>query len=137
MALQRKDLTVVSSVIDAMYSFGTRYGDFKPRPFSPWYRIQDWIRQSPDFVNLSFSQIAVQARARTWVEYKILRQYQRFFADSLTRHYDISLLVAINTRKLAEGAVCRNDIDVLDVCIKFFNTVRARVCLCVCVCVCV
>lgn len=59
---------------------------------------------------------------RTWLEWKMLHQYQLLFESSLLRISDISYRIAINTRVLAETAADRRDIEVLNLCIRYFNT---------------
>ena len=82
------------------------------------------LNQSPDFVSLSPDAVAdIRRHASTWVEWKILRQYQMLFGEGLDRMKDLCYLIAINTRRLGEarGGVTATS-TALDLSIKFFNT---------------
>lgn len=121
-ALQQKDKGIASDSIDALCEFGIRYGDQKLTMKPEWHRIPDWNRQSPDFVSLSAEAIADLERRETWLEWKIMRQYQMLFGESLGQIKDTCYLIAIDTRRLGEAAGRRGDIRALDLAIKFFNT---------------
>jgi hypothetical protein len=127
-ALQQKDKGIASEAVDALCEFGIRYGDSKAAMLKEWNRIADWNRQSPDFVSLSDEAVDDLVRRGTWLEWKILRQYQMLFSESLGQIKDTCYLVAIDTRRLGEAAGRRGDIYALDLAIKFFNTyLRATV----------
>jgi hypothetical protein len=56
------------------------------------------------------------------MEWKVLRQYQMIFSESLKEMKELCYQIAMNTRIIAEFATRRNDMHTLDMCIKFFNT---------------
>jgi hypothetical protein len=87
-----------------------------------WHALPYWNRQSPDFVSLSDEAIVDLRRRGTWLEWKLLRQYQMLLGEALTQIKDTCYLVAIDTRRLGEAAGRRGDIHALDLAIKFFNT---------------
>ena len=87
-----------------------------------WHAIPDWNRQSPDFVSLSDDAIDDLRNRGTWLEWKILRQYQMLYSEGLGRMKDLCYLIAINTRRLGEAAARHGDLPALDLVIKFFNT---------------
>ncbi len=64
--------------------------------------------------------------ARSWFEMKVLRQYQTIYAEALHRMRDISYVVAINTRLLAEDAARRDDVQLLHLTYEVLQHVRAR-----------
>ncbi len=121
-ALQQKDKGIASDAVDALCEFGIRYGGKKKEMDKAWYRIPDWNRQSPDFVSLSAEAITDLERRQTWLEWKVLRQYQMLFGEGLHQIKDTCYLVAIDTRRLGEAAGRRGDLRALDLAIKFFNT---------------
>lgn len=121
-ALQQKDKGIASDAVDALCEFGIRYGESKAAMRQQWHRIRRWNRQSPDFVSLSDEAIEDLRRRTTWLEWKILRQYQMLFGESLGQIKDTCYLIAIDTRRLGEAAAERSDIHALDLSIKFFNT---------------
>jgi hypothetical protein len=121
-ALQQKDKGIASDAVDALCEFGVRYGETKVGMRQDWHRIPLWNRQSPDFVSLSDDAIEDLRRRETWLEFKILRQFQMLFGEALGQIKDTCYLVAIDTRRLGEAAAHRGDLHALDLSIKFFNT---------------
>lgn len=121
-ALQQKDKNIASSAIDALCKFAVLYGETKAGMLKDWHRISKWNRQSPDFVSLSHEAVGDLRERGTWLEWKILRQYQMVFTESLTQIKDVCYLIAIDTRRLGEAAARRGDLQTLDLAIKFFNT---------------
>jgi len=121
-AVQQKDKSIASSAADALCTFATVYGDTKPGMVQRWRMIPGWNRQSPDFVSLSDEAIADLVERGTWLEWKILRQYQMLFAEGLLHMKDLCYLIAINTRRLGVSAAKHGDLTALDLSIKFFNT---------------
>jgi hypothetical protein len=121
-ALQQKDKGIASDAVDALCEFGVRYGETKVAMRQDWHRIPLWNRQSPDFVSLSDDAIEDLRRRETWLEFKILRQFQMLFGEALGQIKDTCYLVAIDTRRLGEAAAHRGDLHALDLAIKFFNT---------------
>ena len=121
-ALQQKDKNIASSAIDSLCKFCVLYGETKAAMLKDWHRIPHWNRQSPDFVSLSNEAIGDLRERGTWLEWKVLRQYQMLFTEGLSQIKDICYLIAINTRRLGEAAARRGDLHALDLAIKFFNT---------------
>lgn len=121
-ALQQKDKGITSDAVDALCEFAIRYGESKAAMRREWHRIPEWNRQSPDFVSLSDEAVGDLERRGTWLEWKVLRQYQMLFGEALGQIKDTCYLIAINTRRLGEAAGRRGDIKALDLSIKFFNT---------------
>ncbi len=121
-ALQQKDKGIASDAVDALCEFGIRYGESKVAMRKQWHRIPQWNRQSPDFVSLSDEAVADLRRRGTWLEWKIMRQFQMLFGEALGQIKDTCYLVAIDTRRLGEAAAHRGDLHALDLSIKFFNT---------------
>ncbi len=121
-AVQQKDKNIASSATNALCSYAIFYGDTKAGMVQSWHSIPDWNRQSPDFVSLSDEAIEDLRGRGTWLEWKILRQYQMLYGEGLERMKDLCYLIAINTRRLGEAAARHGDLPALDLAIKFFNT---------------
>jgi hypothetical protein len=121
-ALQQKDKGIASNAIDALCEFGVLYGVQKAGMRNEWHAIPAWNRQSPDFVSLSDDAIEDLRERQTWLEWKILRQYQMLYGESLGQIKDTCYLIAINTRRIGAAAAERGDLYTLDLAIKFFNT---------------
>jgi hypothetical protein len=121
-AVQQKDKNIASSATNALCNFAIYYGDTKAGMVQTWHSIPDWNRQSPDFVSLSDEAVNDLRQRGTWLEWKILRQYQMLYGEGLERMKDLCYLIAINTRRLGEAAARHGDLPALDLAIKFFNT---------------
>ena len=121
-AVQQKDKNIASSATNALCNYAIYYGDTKAGMLQSWHSIPDWNRQSPDFVSLSDEAIDDLRQRGTWLEWKILRQYQMLYGEGLEEMKDLCYLIAINTRRLGEAAASHGDLPALDLAIKFFNT---------------
>lgn len=121
-AVQQKDKGIASGAVDSLCEYGIRYGETKAAMRQDWHRIASWNRQSPDFVSLSDDAVDDLRRRGTWLEWKIMRQFQMLFGEGLGQLKDTCYLIAIDTRRLGEAAGRRNDLHALDLSIKFFNT---------------
>ncbi len=121
-AMQQKDKNIASSAADYLGRFAIVYIETKAGMRKGWMEIPEWIRQSPDFVSLSNEAIGDLVSRRTWLEWKIMRQYQMLFNEGLAHIKDVCYLIAIDTRRLGQKASEASDMPALDLAIKFFNT---------------
>jgi hypothetical protein len=63
------------------------------------------------------------AKNKTWLEWKILRQYLMLFNESMFQLAEVSNHIAINTKIIGSAAAGQTgDLNTLDLTIKFFNT---------------
>lgn len=92
--------------------------------FRHWYFIPIWVRQSSDFLTLSDEAIDDLVKRKTWLEWKIFRQYLMLFNESIDILKEVCYHAAMNTRIIGEAACSpdRADMHTLDLAIKFFNT---------------
>ena len=121
-ALKKRDKNITADIVDALCSFAMAYGNYKEDMNSDWFIIPAWIRQSPDFLALSEEYLEDLTKRKCWLEWKILRQYQSLFDESLKILKELSYHIAMNTRIMGEAAARRGDYHALDLCLKFFNT---------------
>jgi hypothetical protein len=121
-ALSYRDRIIAARVCTAFRRICIEYTRQKHLLPAQWFRIADQKRQSADFVNLTTEAVVTLVDRRVWVEWKILRQFQAFYAVALGEGKELCFVVAINTRKIGEEAVRRRDVHLLDLAIKFFNT---------------
>ncbi|RMH00559.1 MAG: DUF2254 domain-containing protein [Deltaproteobacteria bacterium] len=121
-ALQQKDKDIASAAIDALEHLSVTYGDRKHALPEDFFRFGPALRQTPDFISLSDESIDDLMQRRTFLEWKILRQYQMLFGEALHQMKDTCYLLAIDTRRIGEAAGRRGDVHTLDLAIKFFNT---------------
>src|SRR6201996_7601340 len=121
-AASQKDKAIASGAVDAIKDLATTYLREKKRVPADWFHIGTAIGQNPDFVSLASESIADIAKKKIWLEYKILRQYQAIYSESLGEMPDVNYLIAINTRYIGEAALAAGDGEALALAVKFFNT---------------
>jgi hypothetical protein len=121
-SISQKDRIIASRSVDALKDLALGYLARKGRLDRAWFEIGPQLRRNPDFVGMAPESVDELSEQGTWLEWKIMRQYQTVFNESLNRMRDIGQLVAINTRYLGEAALAAKDEDVLALITKFFNT---------------
>lgn len=127
-AVDKKDKGIAMAGVEALRTLATVYLDAKGHLQPDWFVVRGAMANNPDFISMSGEVLEDIAGRKTWVEMKLLRQYQTIYGEALNRMRDINYLVAINTRLLGEAAAARHDTEVLTLSIKFFNTyLRATV----------
>jgi hypothetical protein len=98
------------------------YAACKPGLPPAWHKLGPARAGDPDFVSMDPEVLADLERRRLWLEMKVLRQYQTAYADALGRQREISHMIALHTRELAERCLGTGDREVLELALKFFNT---------------
>jgi hypothetical protein len=121
-SISQKDRIIASRSVDSLKELVIRYVEKKSTLAPQWFVIGPLLRQNPDFVAMAKNSVDELSESRAWLEWKVLRQYQTIFNDSLHHMRDISQLVAIDTRYIGEKAIVDQDHRVLRLVIKFFNT---------------
>jgi len=121
-SIEQKDRIVASRSVDALKDLVIRYLDDKSRLGEKWYTIGPLLRRNPDFVAMAPASVEDLSQSGTWLEWKVLRQYQTIYNESLNKMREISQLAAINTRYIGEKALTADEPKVLTLAIKFFNT---------------
>jgi roadblock/LC7 domain-containing protein len=117
-----KDKMIATGGVDALKDFAVRYIAEKQAAAAAWFAVGPGIRKNPDFVSLAPESVDDMERRRTWVEWKILRQYQAIYHEALAQMKDVACVIAIDTRYIGEEAVAAGDKEALAVCVKFFNS---------------
>ncbi len=120
--LENKDKIIASRSVDALRDLASEYLGHKGELPEEWFSIDGKVASDPDFVAMSRGRLDEMSAQHTWVEYKVLRQYQMVYAEALNRMRDINYVIAINTRYLGTEALVQHDDEALGLCIKFFNT---------------
>lgn len=120
--IQNKDKIIASRSVDALRELCVEYLVSKKDLPEAWFTIGVKIAANPDFVAVTEERRADINRQRSWLEYKVLRQYQMLYAEALNRMRDINYLLAIDTRYIGEAAIRAGDLEVLKLTVKFFNT---------------
>jgi hypothetical protein len=121
-SVSQKDRIIASRSVDALRDLAVRFLDQKRSLDKGWFSIGPELRRNPDFVAMAPGSVDEISAKRTWLEWKVLRQYQTIYGESVNRMRDIAYLVAINTRYIGEKALSTSDDEVLELSLKFFNT---------------
>jgi len=121
-SVNQKDKIIATACVDSLRDLALAYIEAKAGQEPAWYELGPSIRGNPDFASMAGDSVSELETARTWFEFKVLRQYQSIYTEALGTMRDINYVIAINTRQMAEGALGRGDLEALQLTIKFFNT---------------
>lgn len=121
-AMENRDKGVSMAAVDALRDLLRDYQVARKRLPDAFHVLDGDLAHNPDFVSMDPSVLADVSARKIWLELKILRQYQMVFGDSLVRMRDVSYLIAINTRVIADEAVKAGRHELVQLCIKFLNT---------------
>ncbi len=87
-----------------------------------WFDSASLVHHDPDFIALHPAMVRALTARRTWMEMKILRQYQAVYGDALHKMRDVNHLIAIHTRHIAITGIQHDDAHVVQLSMRFFNT---------------
>jgi hypothetical protein len=122
-SINGKDKLIAIAAVDALKDFAVRYlGRDKHEARPDWFAVGPGIRANPDFVSMALGSVDDMERRHTWVEWKVLRQYQGIYQEALAGMRDVAYVIAIDTRYIGETAIASSDREGLAVCVKFFNS---------------
>jgi hypothetical protein len=80
------------------------------------------VRENPDFVAMDPESLTDLEDRRTWVEWKVLREYLGIYREAMQSMPDINYLVAIDTRYIGEAAGNRGDDALVELCFHYMNS---------------
>lgn len=121
-SIDKKDKPIAISTVAALAAVAQRAIEKKSQAPDTWFDSRVLVAVDQDFVALHEDMITALQDRRTWVEMKVLRQYQTVFGAATNKMRDINHLVGIQTRRLALQAYTANDVPSTDQCIRFLNT---------------
>jgi hypothetical protein len=121
-SIDKKDQPIAISTVDALAQVMRCALANKQRCPAPWFDSRVLTRTDQDFVALHDDMVLALQERRTWVEMKVLRQYQTVFGAAANRMRDINHLIGIQTRRLALEAHQAGDQPSVDQAIRFMNT---------------
>jgi hypothetical protein len=121
-SISGKDKIIASNAVDALKDFAITYLTFKQNAGQGWFVIGRGLRKNPDFVAMDPESLQDLEERRTWVEWKVMRQYLGIYNEALASMRDINYLVAINTRYLGEAAVRNNDGELITLVLRYMNS---------------
>ena len=121
-SISGKDKIIASGAVDALKDFALEYLKAKPQASSSWFDIGGSIRENPDFVAMDPESLEDLEQRRTWVEWKVMRQYLGIYNEALAQMRDIDYLIAIDTRYIGEAAGEARDAELIQLVFRFMNS---------------
>lgn len=121
-SISGKDKIIASEAVDALKDFALEYVGSKATAVEQWFRVGPRIRSNPDFVAMDPESLAELEQRRTWVEWKVMRQYLGIYNEALSTMRDINYLIAIDTRYIGEAAIRAKDGELLALVLRFMNS---------------
>jgi hypothetical protein len=121
-SISGKDKIIASAAVDALKDFSLEYLKKKPAASDVWFNIGSGIRQNPDFVAMDPESLHDLEQRKTWVEWKVMRQYLGIYNEALGSMRDICYLVAIDTRYIGEAAGEAKDSELMKLVFRFMNS---------------
>ncbi|MCU0680826.1 MAG: DUF2254 domain-containing protein [Polyangiaceae bacterium] len=118
-----RDKLTATSAVDALRDFALAYLPLKGGALPEWFRLGPDLRKNPDFVAMDPESLDDLETRRTWVEWKVMRQYLGIYNEAAAGGMrDISYLVAIDTRYLGEAAAARGDTELVALVLRYMNS---------------
>lgn len=121
-SISGKDKIIASGAVDALKDFALAYVAQKPGVPQRWFDIGPGLRQNPDFVAMDPESLRDLQERRTWVEWKVMRQFLGIYNEALGGMRDINYLIAIDTRYLGEAASRAGDAELIRLVFRFMNS---------------
>jgi hypothetical protein len=121
-SISGKDKIIASGAVDALKDLTLAYLATKPKAGPAWFSIGEKIAENPDFVAMDPESLADLERRRTWVEWKVMRQYLGIYNEALATMRDINYLIAIDTRYIGEAAARVGDQELTGLVFRFMNS---------------
>ncbi|HVZ98972.1 MAG TPA: hypothetical protein VG841_01515 [Caulobacterales bacterium] len=121
-SISGKDKIIASRAVDALKDLTLEYLKVKPRASEAWFSIGPEIRLNPDFVAMDPESLTELQGRRTWIEWKVMRQYLSIYNEALGSMRDINYLIAIDTRYIGEAAVRAEDTQLIELVFRYYNS---------------
>ncbi len=121
-SVDKKDKPLTLSAVEALAVAAHGTMALKSSLPEAFFDTAPLVRNDQDFIALHEDMVHAVAERRTWVEMKILRQYQSVFGEAVNRMRDVNHLIAIHTRRVALWAVETDDLPTRRLAVRFMNT---------------
>jgi hypothetical protein len=121
-SISGKDKIIASGAVDALKDFTLEYVQTKGKAADVWFDVGKAIRANPDFVAMDPESLHDLEQRRTWVEWKVMRQYLGIYNEALNEMRDICYLVAIDTRYIGEAAAEAKDEELIKLVFRYMNS---------------
>jgi len=122
-SISGKDKIIASRAVDGLKDFAVEYVRALKADASPsWFELGSGIRQNPDFVAMEAESRRDLVERKTWVEWKVMRQYLGIYSEALSVMPDINYLIAIDTRYIGEAAAEIDDDELIELVFRYMNS---------------
>jgi len=121
-SVDKKDKPLTLSAVEALATAAHGSIALKAQLPEAFFDTRPLVRHDQDFIALHEDMVIAVAERRTWVEMKILRQYQSVFGEAVNRMRDVNHLIAIHTRRVALWALENDDVHARRLAVRFLNT---------------
>jgi len=121
-SVEKKDKVISIAAVNALAALVRDELDRKGSLPDAWFETAALSREDPDFVSLHPSVVKSLRERRTWLEMKVLRQYQSVVGIAVNVQRDVNHLISIRTRQLAVQAAEVGDDHALQLLMRFMNT---------------
>ena len=127
-SVEKKDKPLAFDALTALAELGEAAIRAKPVLPPAWFDAAPLVASDQDFIALHPDLVHALTARRTWVEMKVLRQYQSVFGEAVNKLRDVNHLAAILTRRMAAAAMEIGDLESVAISVRFLNTfMRAAV----------
>lgn len=121
-AIQQRESPIVLNALESLQTFALFYKEYKCNLPDQWFVLTQPINRDPDFVSIDDATLEKIQTQRVWMDVKLFRRYQSIFTDSLNGFPEACCIISINTREIAEQALQRNELEIVNLAVKSFNT---------------
>ncbi len=121
-SVDKKDKPLTLSALGALATLTIDAMGDKERLPAAWFDTRPLVRHDQDFIALHPDMVRALTQRKTWLEMKVLRQYQAVFGEAVNRMRDVNHLIGIHTRRLAVQALDGGDVPAFQLAVRFLNT---------------
>ncbi len=121
-AIRQQEERILLEALESLKSLWLLYATWKKHLPQGWFLLSPALRRDPDFVSVDEGLLRQLEEEGSWLELKILRQYQALLTEGLNGMRQASTLVAIHSRELGIHALQGQQLTIARWVVKFFNT---------------
>lgn len=121
-SISGKDKIIASGAVDALKDLALEYLAMKSKARNHWFLVREGIAHNPDFVAMDPESLSDLESRKTWVEWKIMRQYLGIYNEALAGMRDIDYLIAIDTRYIGQAAAEAGDRELIRLVYRYMNS---------------
>ena len=121
-SVDKKDKPIAIDCLAALSQIALAHIEKKDQLPDAWFDSTPLVSHDQDFVALHPDMVRALTDRKTWLEMKVLRQYQALFTASAHHLHDVNHMVGIQTRRIGLFSMEANDEASLRLSQRFLNT---------------